>query len=191
MYFISSENEKIDWSKEPDIAEFRRLSDLSKSSPESARHGFEKLAERGSIASMLYLASNYVLGYPNKDLDRAKRWYALAASKGDEEACMVYARLCFEDQEYTVAKVAFEKLAQLKDPAALYFLGQIALIENRDDPTKKLGVTFLCQSSDLGYPFATRDLALLKLSGKLGVSEWFKGIALLPRIFFQTFNIFR
>jgi TPR repeat protein len=190
MYIFSSESEKIDWAKEPDVNEFRRLFNLSKVDPQSAVAGFEKLASNDSVASMIYLASGYMRGIPEKSRGNAKHWYSLAASKGHHGACMVYGRLCVDDKEYGPAEIAFEKVAQSGDPTALYMLGKMRLKRIGDDSRIEQGVTLLKQSSDLGFSFATRDLVILMLSGKLGFTGLLNGIALLPRSVIQMLRLF-
>jgi len=191
MYIISSEPEKIDWDQEPDVDEFRRLFELSTGDPRTAAIGFEKLAAKNSIASMLHLASGYMQGVPEKSRDKAKYWYSLAANKGHVGASMVYGRLCLDDKEYISAKTAFERVAQLGDPEALYFLGEVHLKGNGDGLDKKSGLALLNKSSDMGFPFATRDLAILMLSGRLGFSNFLKGVPLLFRSAFQLKNLLK
>ena len=186
MYIFTSESENIDWTKEPDINEYRQLFELSNSDPKAALPGLEKLAARGSVASMLHLASGYMRGIPENRRDYAKRWYSLASNKEHQGATMVYGRLCLDDKEYNAAKTAFEKVAKLGDPTALYMLGSMRLKGLGDAPSKEQGVALLTQSSVLGSSFATRDLVILMLSGKLGLAGWLKGFAMLIRLVAQT-----
>lgn len=191
MFIKSSQPEEIDWEKEPDLDEFRRLVELSKFEPQSAVAGFEKLAERNSIASMLHLASGYMLGTPAKDSDKAKYWYSLASSQGHKNASMTYGHLCYDSKDYPTAKIAFERAAHSGDPEAIYFLGLTHLKGKRNGLSRAQGISLLDRSSKLGFPFATRDLAILMITGRLGFSNWVNGVPMLFRSILQTRNIFQ
>ena len=55
---------------------------------------FQRAAERGNVDGQRELATCYELGRGTaKNLDQAKRWYALAAEQGDDRAKEAVRRL--------------------------------------------------------------------------------------------------
>lgn len=189
MFVFSSKSEGLEWENEPDIEEFRRLYNLAEIEPQSAISGFENLANRGSLASMLHLGSGYLKGIPEKNYEKAKHWYLLASNNGHAEASMIYGRMCLDAKDYVEAKKVYEKIALTDDPEAIYFLGITHLEAKKHSFSKQQGISLLKKSSDLGYPFASRDLALLMLTGKLGWSNLSKGFPLIIRSISQLFKI--
>jgi TPR repeat protein len=181
MFIFSSSSKDIDWEKEPDIEEFRRLHNLAEIEPKTAIVGFENLAERGSIASMLHLGSGYLQGIPEKNDEKAMHWYLLASNQGHVQASMIYGRICINARYYVEAKRIYEKMALAGDVEATYFLGKAHLAAKAPGFSQEQGIYLLKKSSDLGHPFASRDLALLMLTGKLGRSNFLNGFPFIIR----------
>src|SRR5262245_44785590 len=178
----------IRWENEPDIEEYRRLDALFKVDAERALAGFETLAKRGSIASMLYLAEEYRTGGPSrsKDLNKAKHWYAKADQEGLASASYMLGVVCTRLNEYDEAFAAFSRGATHDYLPAIYRLAMMhhdGLGTSQDiDRCRAL----LEIAASRGHLFAKRDLATLFIRGRFGLISVMRGISLLVSLLFSV-----
>lgn len=100
----------VDWSLEPDLNELRRAVDELSSDPLKALRDLERLANRGSLASMLYIGQAYESGSAgHANLERAEEWYRRAADAGQIRAVFALGDLCRRRGDHAAARVTYER----------------------------------------------------------------------------------
>ena len=178
----------IRWEEEPDVEEYRRLDALVKVDAERALAGFEALAARGSVASMLYLAGEYRIGGASvlKDLDRAKYWYEKAEQNGGAPASYMLGVVCSQLSQYDKAFAAFSRGAARNYLPAIYRLAML----HHDGLGTSTDInrcrTLLELAASRGHLFAKRDLATLFLRGRFGPLLMMRGISMLASLLFNV-----
>lgn len=176
----------IDWSKEPDVNELRNAYALLGSNFDEARQKLEKLADRGSVASMWYLGDAYSSGrYGAENPVEAKRWYQRAESLGWIPASYRLGRVYFSLKDYTLAFQAFSRGAENNYSPATYRLGMMYMeglgTRKNLDECRRL----LARATADGHLFAKRDLAGLYIRGTFGVPNVMKGLSMLLSLTFE------
>ena len=119
--------DEINWKAEPDLVLLRDLYALLAEKPSEAVPGLVALAERGSVASMLYLADFYITDKPfaRADLSKAQHWYEMAYKGGSPQAAYMFGRLLYKSKEYDGAFSAFLDGAQWGYLPAIYRLAKM------------------------------------------------------------------
>jgi TPR repeat protein len=168
----------IDWAKEPDVDQLRKLVGLLDKNPAEALHGLEGLAELGSVASCTYQAYFYLEGGPPQllDLAKAKYWYAKAQDRGDPEAAYMLGRLHYKSHDYELAFASFSKGTEYGYPPAIF---RLAGLYKHGEGTVK-DISEYKRLLELAYSkrhiAAKRDLAWLLLTGQFGVLAAIRGL---------------
>jgi uncharacterized protein len=180
----------IDWSREPDTVELRNAYTLLGSNFYDARRTLEQLAERGSVASMLYLGDAYTSGrYGSKNLLEAKKWYERAESKEWKPASYRLGRIYFSLADYASALEAFARGADKRYPPAVYRLGMMYIDGLGTSKNLDQGRTLLAAAITDGHLFAKRDLAGLYIKGKFGLLNIPKGVMMLLSLMLEMVAI--
>ena len=175
----------IKWQDEPDVAEYRRLRSLYATDPGTALIGLASLADRGSVASMLYLAEEYRngSGYQAKDLERAKIWYAKASERGYASASYMLGVVCTQLMDNDGAFIAFSKGAALHYLPAIYRLAMMYRDGHGVPQDIHRCRSLLEESASRGHLFSKRDLSTLLIRGAFGPRLKVRGILLLINLF--------
>jgi TPR repeat protein len=176
----------IRWEREPDVEEYRRLYSLSKSHPEKALIGLEALAERGSVASMLFLAWEYRAGGASrsKDLHKAKYWLGKADEAGSAAASYMLGVVCSQLSENDEAFAAFSRGAA-RDYLPAIYRQAIMYREGLGTPQDINRCRILLEvAASRGHLVAKRDLATIFIRGGYGPILVMRGILMLFNLFF-------
>lgn len=166
-----------DWDREPDLDSLRSAHARLRSEPNEAIRDLERLAERGSLASMQYIANAYELGQGvERDQAKAWQWYECAAHAGAPLAAYKLGRKYLREGKYGEAKGFFEVgMAQGYMPC-VHFLGRMywkgfGVSKNLDQAR-----ILLERASSAGYVFAKRDLAIFLIQGQFGIAQRIRGV---------------
>ncbi len=180
----------IDWTEEPDMMELRNAYALLGSHFNQARQMLEKLAERGSLASVLYLGDAYASGrYGSKNLLEAKKWYERAEAREWIPAPHRLGRIYFTLGDYASALRAFSRGADKGYSPAVYRLGKM-YIEGLGAATNlEQGRRFLAVAIADGHLFAKRDLAGLYVRGKFGLLNIPNGVMMILSLMLELIAI--
>ena len=173
--------DKVDWNAEPDLERLQIMHGLLKTNPSEALKGLEKMAENGSTASILYLASFYMREVCSSygDESKAKFWCKKVGTKDSPEACYMLGRLECKSGAYKEALAAFSSGAEGNYPPATY---RLAKMYQRGEGTAQdlaKARSLLENAKKRGHVFAKRDLAGLLLTGKFGCRSAIEGAFML------------
>lgn len=175
----------IDWTLEPDLDELRRAADELTSDPLKALHDLERLAERGSLASMLFIGQAYESGSAgHTNLERAEEWYRRAADAGQIRATFALGRLYQRRGDHAKARVMYERGANaghspsMRALAMCYFCGRGAS-ESREKSRE-----WWKEAITSGNIYAIRDLGCFSVRGKFGLRYMPSGIFYLISAFY-------
>lgn len=180
----------IKWDREPDLGELRTAYALLATNVSAARSKLEELADRGSVASMWYLADAYSRGrFFAKDLDKAKTWYIRAEANGWIPASYNLGREYYTLKDYNSAFEAFSRGAAKNYAPAMYWLAR--MYEEGLGTTKDINQcrNLLIIAASKGHLFAKRALALLYINGSLGVRKIPYGVWMLVSLVFDIVKI--
>ena len=169
----------IRWENEPDLDKLRQLHELAARDPKSATAGLVALADRGSAASMWYLADIYMGQDPAlKSIDKGKHWYARAEKMGIVQASHMLGRISFEQNDYDTAFSKFSVGQRAGYAPSAYRLalmyGQGVGIPINKERCRML----LAEAAVKGHLFAKRDLMTLYLRGAFGLRLFVRGITI-------------
>lgn len=142
---------------------------------------YENRANQGDTHSQVFLGWMYFEGQGvAKNVDKALGWFNRAASLGSKEGAFYAGRTAMSLNQYEKAIESFQAAARQEYGPALLWLGLIYTrgLGVKEDLGK--GVDYLKRAEKLKNRFAQRELALLMLKGRLGISKIPFGLALLP-----------
>jgi TPR repeat protein len=179
----------IVWRNEPDEREYARAFEISKTNPQLSLKLMEQLSSKGSMAAKLFLAASYRDPQFEVNRDKEKHWYLQAANSGNINAMNAYGGMCLSDGQFGNAISAFENAAKYENQVANYWLASMYVKGLGVPQDINAAVQFYLKSSNAGNGFATRELALLYLSGKLGKRQLIRSFVLflkIPRQLFTT-----
>lgn len=183
----------IDWTKEPDVERLRALIELLANNPAAAVPGLELLAQSGSVAACSHLAYFFLEGGPAEFLDtnKAKYWYLKAQERGNPEAAYMLGRLHYQANEYDSAFSSFSKGTEYGYPPAIF---NLAGMYKRGEGTRKDASEYkrlLELASAKKHIPAKRDLAMLLISGRFGISAIPRGLLVYASFLKDTGYILR
>lgn len=142
---------------------------------------YEDRANAGESHSQVVLGWMYFEGSGiAKDVEKAFAWFNRAASLGSKEGAFYAGRAAMALGRYQDAVKSFQAAARQEYGPALLWLGLIYTRGLGGDVDFKKGVDYLRRSEQTGNRFAQREIALLTLKGKFGVSKIPLGLLLLP-----------
>ncbi|TAL80809.1 MAG: sel1 repeat family protein [Beijerinckiaceae bacterium] len=165
------------WDREPDLVSLRQAHALLKSNPGKAITDLQRLAEQGSVMSMVYVGAAYRrgAGVPRNDSE-AEQWFRRASTGGSIFASHELGKILLERQEYQDAALLFVRCAALNYSPSLYRLAVLSM--NGDGVEKDLlkSRQLLEQASAQGSVIAKRALGIALIKGHLGKREVVRGI---------------
>lgn len=142
---------------------------------------YEDRANAGDSHSQAFLGWMYFEGSGvAKDVERAFAWFNRAASLGSKEGAFYAGRAAMSLGRYDEAIKSFQAAARQEYGPALLWLGLIYTRGLGVGVDFDKGVEYLRRSEKTGNRFAQREIALLMLRGKFGVSKVPLGLLLLP-----------
>ncbi len=186
MKIFLKDDAGIDWQLEPDIDAYRRLFEISKLDPASSISGLEDLASQGSVASMIRLAAICMVSNLPRDRSRAKYWYSQSSDMGNAYSTFMSARMSFDDSEFERAKMLFEELLKKNDARAYYWLGKMYDGGLGVPQNSSAAKALFEKSSQLGNPFASRDLASLLMFRNRKIGQLPRALLLICRSLYQA-----
>jgi len=146
---------QIDWSKEPDLARLNHIYTLFKVDVRAAIEELKLLAQKGSLASMMYLGQLYRFGgridalewpkprhFVATDLHESEYWFRQAAKTGNIVAHYHLGRTLLKLRKYDEAKAALEFGVDRNFAPAIHMLGRMHLtgrgVEKNKEKARKL-----------------------------------------------------
>lgn len=167
------------WSSEPDLESLNRAHKLLESDPSTAFKELEKLAQEGSIMSMVYMGSTYHNGSTiAKDDEKAEIWLHRASEAGSLFATHELGKLYLAKAEYAKAAELFSIGAECNYSPSLYRLATLYINGKGVAKDRAKAKSMLETSANIGNLFAKRALALALIKGELGEREILKGVFL-------------
>ncbi|MHB8254435.1 MAG: tetratricopeptide repeat protein [Acidiferrobacter sp.] len=168
---------------EPDMARLKHAQDILESEPRVAFEEFQVLAQEGSLHSLVYLGWAYYRGLGTaKDDAKAEALWHQALEQGPQsvqnEAINALGGYYLGRNEYSQALRYFQIGASKSDIPALYHLGYMYKNGLGIDRSYQQAETLWGQAIAQGHLLAKRELALLLISGRLGVRRMREGWAL-------------
>jgi uncharacterized protein len=146
-----------------------------------AFNAYQNLAIAGDPQCQVFLGWMYHEGLGTaRDKDQARVWFEKAASLGSKEGAFYCGRFAASQGRHEEAVTWFRKAASQEYGPALLWLGLAYVRGHGVQPDIVKGVSFLERAAKTGHFFAKRELALLMIGGRLGVSSIPLGIVLLP-----------
>ena len=140
----------------------------------------KRLAEHGSLMSMIYLAWVHKSGIGVvPDITQAEYWYRQAASGGSNLALYYLGHLYLDNKQYGKAEEVFSAGAELEYSPTIFCLGQMYLDGSGVPKDSNKALLLFKKAAGRGHVFAMRSLAAMYLSGRYGVGNIFKGLVLL------------
>ena len=168
------------WESEPDLDALRRSHAMLAANPLEALKELRKLADRGSVMSMIYIANSYRTGVgTDKDLYQAQEWYRCAAQKGSPLAAYELGRIYLEENNYVKAREAFESGSAKNYAPSMHMLARMYLLGTGVTRDISRAKDLLEQAVSLGHVFSKRNLGVLLLKGCFGPSKIPRGILLI------------
>lgn len=142
---------------------------------------YEDLAKAGDPQSQVFLGWMYHEGLGvTKDAEKALGWFERAASLGSKEGAFYCGRSAASLRRYEEAIKWFHAAAKQEYGPALLWLGLVHVRGLGITPDLEKGIGYLRRAVKAGSFLAQRELALLMIRGKLGISKIPAGLALLP-----------
>jgi uncharacterized protein len=171
---------EIDWKREPDIDCLREAYDLLHSDPEAAVSCLKRLAEKGSLCSMWYLADAYSTGeHISKNIEAAAFWYTRGAEAGWRPGFYLLGRAYLQLSDERSAFNAFSRGASMGYVPSIYRLAKMH--QDGRGTTKDINRAreLLEVAESKGHLFARRDLAILYITCTFGVPRAITGLRLI------------
>lgn len=142
---------------------------------------YERLAKAGDAHSQVFLGWMYFEGLGvEQDKEKALEWFMRAASLGSIDGAYYCGRCALSMKNYHSALDWFGKAAVQDYGPALLGIGVMHLRGLGIPVDIEKGVTYLKRAMDAGDFLARRELAVLMIRGKLGVSRIPVGLLLFP-----------
>lgn len=150
---------------------------------EEAFEAYRNLANAGDPQCQVFLGWMYHEGLgTTRDVDEARAWFEKAALLGSKEGAFYCGRSAAAFGKHEEAVRWYRKAASQEYGPALLWLGLVHLRGHGVEKDLPKGISFLERAAKTGNYFAKRELALLMIRGKLGVSAIPTGIVLLPYV---------
>jgi TPR repeat protein len=167
MIAISSNSDEFQG--EPDLAALSAAHELLKKEPERALPILAKVADEGSLLSMIYLGDAYRKGIGvSVDIAEAKKWLRRATDAGSRVAPHQLGLVHLDLKEYQQAEEMFRLGASWHYLPSLYRLGVMFADGVGTTPQPVLAREFFESASSRGHVFAKRRLASMLLRGSGG-----------------------
>lgn len=142
---------------------------------------YEDLARAGDPQCQVFLGWMYHEGLGvTKDAEKALGWFERAASLGSKEGAFYCGRAAASLGRYEEAIKWFHAAARQEYGPALLWLGLVHVRGLGTTADLEKGIGYLRRAVKVGSFLAQRELALLMIRGKLGISKIPLGLALLP-----------
>lgn len=161
---------------EPDLDAFWDASAQLKIAPLLAIAKLEKLAERGSALSMLYIGDSYENGRGvERNVELGDQWYRRAADCGSIEAAHRLAFAYWHKHEYGRAIEELSKLSERGFTPAMFCLGSMYYVGKGVKPSVENAMKYWKMAEARGHILAKQRLSKLFRSGDLGFIYRIKG----------------
>lgn len=142
---------------------------------------YEHRANAGDAHSQVILGWMYFEGSGvAKDAEKALGLFDRAARLGSREGAFYFGRAAISFGRYEEAIKSFQAAARQEYGPALLWLGLVYTRGLGVTADFEKGIDYLKRAKNTGNRFAQRELALLMLRGKLGLSKVPLGLVLLP-----------
>jgi TPR repeat protein len=180
----------IDWNREPDVKTLHDAYSLLVTQTAVAKARLEELAERGSIASMWYLAELHAHGkLVTKDFKKAIYWFQRAEALGWIPAAYLLGKVNIEAGDFKSAVDALRRGVDLGYAPAAYKLGSMYKNGSGIRKDTEQAMTYLSIANSQEHLFAKRDLALIYISGGRGVGKRLHGLFMLLSLTWKLVTI--
>ena len=142
---------------------------------------YEELAKSGDPRCQVLLGWMYYEGLgTHKDTDRGLSCFKEAANANSSEGAFYVGKCLVMAGHYQEAFGWFQKAATQEYGPALLWLGLAHVRGLGVSVNICMGVPYLERAARTGNFLARRELALLMIRGKLGISKILEGVVLLP-----------
>lgn len=167
------------WEAEPNLDELRRLHALLQTDPRSALAGFKKLADGGSVMSMLYLADAYRNGTGTQiELSQCREWFKRAAAAGSLLASYELGGLYWDAKDYEMAHRQFSLGASKNYAPSMNLLAMLYAYGKGVPADHQKARELLEGAVAQQHVFAKGNLGRLLMKGHFGFWQRFRGALL-------------
>lgn len=164
--------------REPDLERLRHAYSLLRTDHSSAIVELEKLANVGSLMSVLYLADFYARD-TNADEEETEKWLKRAYEQGSARGLICLAAHYEKSGKYADAEKLYLNGISSNDGQSKYRLAKLYMKTNRYSIVSPEIRKLLESAAEQGQARAMRDLWSLHIKGVFGVRNIPKGIFLL------------
>lgn len=187
---MSTPDTTVDWASEPDVTLLLRARAMLKTESSQALHDLEKLADHGSLMSMVYIAWAYSNGEGlHLDLEQAEAWYRRAVDGGSILASLYLGTLYGKQRKFDQEIEAYS-IGVIKDfPPSIYRLGWLYFMGYGVDRDLTKARELWERASKLGHVRAKRYLGLSMMQGKYGILEIPRGAVMLISLVGEIWRI--
>jgi TPR repeat protein len=173
MRFLMT-RERVATEREPDLDRLQRAYRLLKTDPHQALRELGELAKMGSPMSLVYIGIAHEKGIgtlPN--FAEAERWLQRAEREGSDHGLIALGRLYLDAHDFASAEQVFKRGVAKDFLPASYWLAMVYLSDksNRLTEARRL----LERASNAGHVYAKRDLALLLMKRRFGLTGVLRG----------------
>jgi TPR repeat protein len=152
---------------------------------------YRKMAEGGSIEAQLRIGWMYQTGSGVKvDWDQARHWYALAAKSNQPQAQFYLGRLYRAQEMFQEAVDCFQKAAEQNHMPSIYQLGVMYKRGEGMNRDVDAAYKYYGTAARMGHLRSQRDMAVLLLTGHLGLQHIPHGILLLVQLFYRAIKVY-
>lgn len=167
------------WDGDPDRDRIREAERLLELEPERAFGILVRLAEQGSVWSMLKVGQCYYHGRGVEiDFEEGGHWYTQAAQNGSEHAQLYLGRHYFKQGEIDECETIFAAGVANDWAPALYWSGWCQLQRTWTRESAAKARQLLMRAAALGSPAAELAFAQNLMNGRFGLREIPRGMKL-------------
>lgn len=146
------------------------------------------LADCGSPMSMIYIGIAYRNGHGiTKDPKQAEKWFRQAADFGSILGLYELGRLYLTQKKFEDAHQTLRFAAAAGYAPAIYLMGRLYIFGQGVEMDIPKGMSLLEEASAWGHILATRHLGHALIRYGKGPVEYFRGLILTIRSFFEIF----
>jgi len=163
-------------------SDFHRLETacaLMETDPQRGLLDLEDLAEAGSLLAMVHLGWALENGTgANVDSKAAEVWLRRAYERGSDVASYYLGHVYLRRHDHSRAKEVFAGGVSMNYPPSMYCLGEMYLHGTGISKQPDKALAIFEKASSMGHVFAKRKLAGLLMSGRFGIFNIARGVAL-------------
>lgn len=173
------ENLAREWASDSCRQELWDLVGLAESDPDSAVEEMNRLAQKGSILSMVFLGDAYLVGRwgVTKDPDLGEHWLRRSAAGGSIEGAYHLARHLLGRGDYEAALDEYRRLASYGFSPAAFVLGALHYKGEIVAKDVRKALEYFREAGRLGHLPSRHWISYILMNNDMGFISWLHGLA--------------